>query len=48
MLYFVDEQLDDDEMLSVDAAVAGYDEEVRAWEAMEAELWDLRADGVFR
>ena len=48
MLYFVDEQLDDDEQLSVDAAIAGYEEEVRAWEALEAERFDLRYQQVFR
>lgn len=48
MLYYVVEQLDDDEQLSVDAAVAGYEEEQRAYEALEAEVWDLRCGGVFR
>ena len=47
MVYFVDEELSEDEMMSVDAAIAGYDEEVRAWEALEAELFDRRREGVF-
>lgn len=48
MVYFVDEELSDDEMMSLDAAIAGYDEECRAWRAMEEELDDLRCAGVFR
>ena len=48
MLYFVDEKLNDDEQLSVDGAVAGYEEEMRSFEALEAELFDMRCQGVFR
>lgn len=48
MRYYVDEELYDDDQLSVDVAVADYEEEQRAYEALEAELWDLRCQGVFR
>ena len=48
MVYFVDEELSDDDMMSLDAAIAGYDEECRAWRTLEEELEDLRCAGVFR
>lgn len=46
MTYYDHEQLSDDEMASINAAVAGYDEEVRSMMAMEADMEALRRDGV--
>jgi hypothetical protein len=48
MTYYDPDELTDDEMMSLEAAVAGYDEECRAWRAMEEELDDLRCQGIFR
>ena len=47
MTYYPDEDLTDDELISLEAAVAGYDEECRAWRAMEEELDNLRCQGIF-
>ena len=41
-------QREEPQMMSLDAAIADYDEECRAWRAMEEELEDLRCAGVFR
>lgn len=48
MRYYVGEELSDDEQLSVDAAIAGYEEEMRAYEALEAEMLGSRCEEVFR
>lgn len=46
MTYFDHEELSEDEMASIQAAVAGYDERVRAMREMEADMDALRRDGV--
>lgn len=46
MTYYDFEELSDDELASIDAAVAGYDEEVRAMREMEQDMEPPRRDGV--
>ena len=48
MTYFQDEDLSEDEMMFLDVAIAGYEEECRAWRALEEELDDLQCEGAFR